>query len=1411
MRIIQNFLSTIIVFIIPFSLFSASYIVKFKSVGKKDEFYQSHSKILNFRQEDLPILKSIDNILNKKDLELDLNLTSFLTNIKKYAVIYIADELKENELLEYLSHYDIEYIEPNFTVSVESLKINDNLLKEQWYLNAINALNAWDKATGKDVLVSVVDTGLDFLHKEFQGRIWINPKEDINHNGTFEPWSDTVLINGISGDLNGVDDDGNGFVDDIIGYDFVNQKVGNFGDYLEPDPIPDDEHGHGTMVAGVICAGLNDTGIVGVAPGAKIVVLRAFDVTGNAEVKDIASAIIYAALNRVKVINLSFGMHFDSKFLHEAIKFAASKGSILVASAGNDGQIVEHYPSDYPEVLSVGATTPSGTIGRSSNYGPLVDIFAPGYEILTTAPNNGYKILSGTSFSSPIVSGVIALMLQLNPNLTLEDVRAILKSTQKPITDKRSYGQGIVNAQSAVDFVGTSSVEILSPYDNQSFVKENNPAINIVLNVFSPLFESYDVLLLKNDSIILQKLVENMKNQRFFDTVKLITSNLDIGTYNIQLKVLLKNQNYFYVNKRFNLFSRNSNIVLSENNVIYAIFESEHIPLYVCKANFPTSCFVSLYSGEKLLGTFSDYLFNQQHFVPIKYNFSLGTLNDYYLIVEQKTNFGLTRLDTIKLQVFTPIHQYSIRHKFNTLLNAYIFRNSIKLRQFDKKGILINPYNQLDWSGLDYYEFKDSVFIKRATYPKPFVPVDIGNSNGNSLDEVLTTSYGRTIVFEPLEPDKFFENIIFQSRTDETLWGSQFYDIDNDGKDELICYSDDAIKIYTFTNSYVLSYVIRPPDTLGLVGTRPNIQIADFDLDGNIEIAFFTTSGYLLIYQFERNISLFSLEFFQKLILDPFSVSACITKIPNNIFDQAVTFVGAVNVLSDNLILEYSTIWKLYKLKAIAPNIYTVEEDENFWGARVGATPQGIFYRNGINSADVDYLDGDELFLSLFPNLYVFRYDVNSDKYKQFLWLPYVYSNTVVVDDFDNDGNKEFGVSRWDGVSFYQFQTQKLSTPINTDGWIDIDDFIYVIWDKVEKANLYQVYEYDKNLNILKLLDEVYGNNYQIQRNFIPGERIFFVRAIDTLNLFEPSDYSQGIFVYDTILTKPLKINEISLNHLIISFQGKLSQMNIPVKEVELFDQNRLEIPIHSVEFVNDTALLVATGRPLKNERCEVIVGKFRDFWGNYTQPDTLNFELQFQEERDSLLVFQRFEFIDDLRVDIVFPQELDRKSVLNKENYAILPFGNIDLIEMPNEKTIRINFSSYPNIFSLGKDFFLVLKGIYNLDSSKYIKPPFNSICITREAKELERAFAYPNPVNLNLNTEITFANLPRNSKVEIYNKEFQKLYELQNDAWRGGVSVNIQNIDLNLSPGIYYFRVVMDSEGVVKSSSLKKFAVVK
>lgn len=340
----------------------------------------------------------------------------------------------------------VEYLQSNYKLSVttsvsdtvNSTTTNDPDFSELWGLENqgqtggtvdadIDAPEAWTLSTGQDVVVAVIDSGVDYTHPDLIQNMWINTGE-------------------IAG--NGIDDDGNGFIDDYHGYDFVNN---------DGDPFDDD--GHGTHVAGTIAAvGDNDTGIVGVAPDAKIMALKFLDASGAGSTFDAIQAIEYAILMGADITNNSWGGGGYSSALQEAIAAANDAGQLFVAAAGNSASNIDFFPSypasyDLDNIISVASTDDNDSLSSFSNYGATsVDLAAPGSDIYSTIPGGGYASFNGTSMASPHVAGVAALLLAQNPDLTPAELKQKILDTVDPLDSLQglTVSGGRLNAYSAL-------------------------------------------------------------------------------------------------------------------------------------------------------------------------------------------------------------------------------------------------------------------------------------------------------------------------------------------------------------------------------------------------------------------------------------------------------------------------------------------------------------------------------------------------------------------------------------------------------------------------------------------------------------------------------------------------------------------------------------------------------------------------------------------------------------------------------------------------------------------------------------------------------------------------------------------------------------------------------------------------
>jgi subtilisin family serine protease len=264
----------------------------------------------------------------------------------------------------------------------------------------VHAPEAWDTIhDSPDVVVAVIDTGIDYNHPDLEDNIWHNPGECGNGKET-----------------NGVDDDLNGYIDDWRGWDFWNDDNAPMDDFATAY--------HGTHVAGIIGArGNNNVGVAGVTWDVQLMPLKIFNYEGETEYPDIVRAIDYATSNGAHISNNSYRLAGFSQSILDAISRARTAGRLFIASAGNESSNNDStplYPASYnlDNILSVLSTNDDDGLSGFSNYGPSsVDIGAPGgedslqnvYNIYSTKYNQDYQYLAGTSMAAPYVTGTAAL------------------------------------------------------------------------------------------------------------------------------------------------------------------------------------------------------------------------------------------------------------------------------------------------------------------------------------------------------------------------------------------------------------------------------------------------------------------------------------------------------------------------------------------------------------------------------------------------------------------------------------------------------------------------------------------------------------------------------------------------------------------------------------------------------------------------------------------------------------------------------------------------------------------------------------------------------------------------------------------------------------------------------------------
>lgn len=477
--------------------------------------------------------------------QLGIKSATKLYNGSKWYSLTLRDATKTQESVQYFNDLgcfeavDYDYVMGS-DAETESVDVSCNPDYEKQKHHPTHKIpEGWEevKKNGKhpggnsDVIVAVIDTGVDYTHLDLRNNIWINTAEIPD---------------------NGKDDDGNGYIDDVYGWDCV----GN-------DNNPMDDNGHGTHVAGIIAAENNKIGGVGIAYNSKIMVLKAGNSSGYFNNSDIAEAIQYAYMNGASVINMSFGGSFISIAVEEALENAYNS-CVLVAAAGNDGAcnnlscktcdvVGVSYPAALPYVIGVMSTNAEGTaVSSFSNYDHNphnsieYEVYAVGEAIPSCWPGNKYASLNGTSMAAPTVSGIAALLRSAYPDRNTYSTKYLQSQivntgTINPynyLTEKTDGDHSVANVYEALTQIPKPDVNLYDySIDDSTSISSNNNGNGVIdagetVHLYISLQNRGGVA--SNVSVSIDTLRSEGLTDPYFTFVNPTMQLSDIGTYSVR-------------------------------------------------------------------------------------------------------------------------------------------------------------------------------------------------------------------------------------------------------------------------------------------------------------------------------------------------------------------------------------------------------------------------------------------------------------------------------------------------------------------------------------------------------------------------------------------------------------------------------------------------------------------------------------------------------------------------------------------------------------------------------------------------------------------------------------------------------------------------------------------------------------
>lgn len=1305
-------------------------------------------------------------------------------NVAEENSLQIMNELKLNEKIEYVQFGNLYKIHST---------PNDSLFAQQWALTKTRAVDAWDLTEGNDsILVCVIDTGIDYLHPDLSSSIYINPGET------------GIDASGNDKSSNGTDDDGNGFVDDYRGFDFTDRQGFPFdstgGDYLYWDNNPMDENGfsHGTAVAGIIAATKNNLiGIAGVAPKVKILNLRAFDPAGYGEEDDVAAAILYAVNNNAKVINMSFGDNSFSLVLRDVIRYAYSRGVIMVASSGNSSSSNPHYPSGYQEVISVGNSTENDVVATSSNYGSTLDLVAPGTGIVTTIRNNRYGNFNGTSAAAPFVSAAAALVKSIS-NYSNEEVKQILKSTCDDINstgwDLRT-GAGRLNIFRALTVLAPAIVKF--DYPSQDFATSDD-TLNISATILSPYFKSYSLfygvglnpqswtnLIEQNQTQFAQSEIFNLNISNFSDssyTLRLLINQIN-GT------TLEERINFHVVRSapQVELISLFPALYGDKSSVMSAIYTNQRC---VVKMNYRKS---GTTNWEFV--TLDGFTTNNQFVKTLHYGFipkNITEFNTTYEIYFEAINLAGRSTILKDGSNFFSVNtgpNFSLKHfdKMDYSLPAgNIFDKPVSIKSNDLSEIALRKNDSPTIT--HFYRLQNNEFVVSDTLPEKIVK-DFGDFNTNGKSDLLTFWSYNTYIYENEN------NVPIQKYKKEggVNWPVGVKDFNGDGQNEIMMVTgENSISLSKINSdlSFTLTDSLKNFSNEGFGGNYfdfPNVVLFDSDNDGVREIWLIDTDGDLMSFKNQAgkfvNGKIYSIEF-----LSSMSYIAEGDFNGNGFKDLAILLhsFDEIDIASFHLllVLEFRNgePVEIFSKAFIDP---AVEFNSAF--QKIG---------NALKLVDINSDGSDELVLITFPYAYIFQNNITSNDV--IFFEENINSSSLLVSDLNKNGTPEIALPGNLQINFYEFNDgNKTNAPYQLNGYsVDTTNVLLSWFGSAHKFFIYRGND-ENNLSLIDSTTSNYHNDFSASLN----QKYFYaVRGYNPTKPIPFSNFSKSAMIYHHKPSQLKTIEVINSNSLKITFDEKINPTIERINAFQLKDSaSNVSIP-NSVSPFSEYAYFISFGKNFSTGTYKLLLNGLRDLFGSPIQNDSITFLFNESIVAKQFYV-ESFSIINPYLIKIKFNLPAESAAVVDKNNYKFSPANFIREIQHDavDKSLITLDLTDGRPVGSTGIIYTLKIENIKSDLASGQIRindGAGSNVVLSAVSENLENIYFYPSPAIVK-NNFVTFANLPSNVEISIWTIEGKKINSFSEKDNDGGIRWNLKDDEGNeVNTGVYLYRAVRLSD---------------
>ncbi|MEW6750702.1 MAG: S8 family serine peptidase [Candidatus Latescibacterota bacterium] len=854
----------------------------------------------------------------------------------------------------------------------------DSLRARQWALDAIG-WSAELAGEGGGVLVAVVDSGVDFMHPDLAGQIWHNPAE--------------------MGGVEGVDDDGNGYVDDEGGWDFADAPgLPGVGDYLERDNDPADQSGHGTHVAGIIAAAVNGRGVSGVAPAARLMIVRAgFNLASGAflEDDDLAAAVVYAADNGARVINMSWGDPAFSPLLRDAARYGRAAGCVLVAAAGNEGTGGAFYPAHLDETIAVAAAGTAGDRAGFSNWGPAVDLAAPGVAILGLAPGGGYVERSGTSMAAAHVSGLAALVLARQGGLSADQIRGALLATCRP-TAEADWDPGVGAGLARVEARQVAAPPVVQISEPETGAALSAPAVTVraVLAGVEGAELSWGRGAAPSRWL---PLVPTPAAPAQAAQAEWSLAGLESGVYQVRARGRVGGRS---VEDHVEVVVNPGRATATGVRAYRALDGAEWVGVVEWQTPSPSEGWVTVRQGGAVVARVPASPRRTDHQVKLPAELGPGT---YEISVEPQSGplpSDPVPAGTVPVVEPGPAWTFSV---LDTLAAGYLLPRPADLDGDGRPELATMPFGSGQYNPAAFHRLEGGRLVRAHVSSHLYIPWATGDLDGDGLAEVLAADARRVRLLEAERAGEYPRRLIWEG---EGVWGGEVGDVDGDGRGEMVLRSEslsflqvvESVGNDRFAEAAVLTNPTAqiPKGSTGPEANRlgQRLVVADLDGDGRPEVLAGDGDGDLFAYEGVADNQFRSSwrEIDSRPDVDARLVGGGIDLDG----DGRPEFVAA-RLLQPFYEVQRAR-WEVKVYQATGDDAFAPEWQSEVLGGGAGG--------EGVAAGDLDGDGTPELVLALAPDLYVLRATA-PDTYESVWHTATGPAHQPAVGDLDGDGTAE--------------------------------------------------------------------------------------------------------------------------------------------------------------------------------------------------------------------------------------------------------------------------------------------------------------------------------------------------------------------------------------------------------------------